>query len=95
VLQRSTAVAPVPGEDLLPSSEPLDTYCKGVGTSELEGRGTEGKAKEGTRKAKRRASKRSKKVIEAGIRRPIILGQQSDIRRYRFQISYIVAQQIG
>lgn len=45
VLQRGTAVAPVPGEDLLPSSEPLDTYCKGVGTSELEGRGTEGKAK--------------------------------------------------
>jgi hypothetical protein len=41
--QRSTVAAPVPGEDPLSSSEPLDNL-KGVGASELEGRkGKEGK----------------------------------------------------
>ncbi|KAH9053828.1 hypothetical protein EDB87DRAFT_1580798 [Lactarius vividus] len=54
----STVAAPIPGEDLLPSSEPLDTpYCKGW-ARELEGR----KGKEG--KGRRRGGL-------AGIRRPV------------------------
>lgn len=95
VLQRRSAtVAPVPGEDLLPSSEPLGTYCKGVGTSELEGNGTEGKAK-GLGRRRGRASKRSKKVIEAGIRRPRPVNVHGIYADCCFQISYIVTQQMG
>ena len=47
VLQRRSAtVAPVPGEDLLPSSEPLGTYCKGVGTTSLREMGQKGRRRD-------------------------------------------------